>query len=238
MIKSLISLLLIALVRRIRMKPVTAAYLLALDNLMTEQEFMQRHTDGRVRLSHLQADRSLRLNLGCGPNIMKGWLNIDMSGVMSDVFELDLREAIPLPDNSCSMIYSEHFFEHIGYPQQAESLLSDYFRLLQPGGILSIGVPDGELGLRAYAGDDPECFFTVCKERWHPEWANTRMEQINYMFRQDGEHCFIYDEETLLELIKRAGFSEPSRRPFNPQLDSASRAWGTLYVEARRPATK
>ena len=96
-------------------------------------------------------------------------------------------------------------------------------------------MPDGELGLRAYAGDDPERFFAVSKERWHPAWANTRMEQINYLFRQDGEHKFIYDEETLAGLMRRVGFTSIRRRGFDLDLDSASRSWGTLYMDATKP---
>jgi len=213
-------------------RPMTEGYRRAVKNLLTERELLQRNAKGQARLRSLQGGRSLKLNLGCGPNIKKEWINIDMQGGR-EVYEFDLREPLPLPDGSCSMIYSEHFFEHIEYPQPAEDLLRDYARLLQPGGILSIGVPDGEIGLRAYTGDDAQNFFAVSKEHWHPQWANTRMEQINYLFRQDGEHRFIYDEETLLSVIERVGFVEARRRLFDPQIDSASRAWGTLYVEAR-----
>ncbi len=214
--------------------PDTKCYRRTARNLLTEYELMKRTAKGRAQLRLLQDGRSFKLNLGCGPNIKEKWINIDMQEGPS-VYELDLRKSLPLPDGSCSIIYSEHFFEHIEYPRPAEDLLRDYARLLQPGGMLSIGVPDGEIALRAYAGDDNQDFFNVSKERWHPSWANTRMEQINYMFRQDGEHRFIYDEETLLGSIRRAGFVEARRRAFDPQLDTVSRAWGTLYVEARRP---
>lgn len=206
----------------------------ALDLLRFERQVVHHHARGAARLSALRGQRALKLHLGCGPVVKPGWINIDMMPA-DGVYTLDLREPIPLPDGCCAMVYSEHFFEHIGYPRNADLLLRDYVRLLQPGGRVSIGVPDGELGLRAYAGDDPERFFSVSKERWHPAWANTRMEQINYLFRQDGEHKFIYDEETLVAALKRAGFTDIRRRDFDPALDSASRSWGTLYVDAIKP---
>ena len=61
------------------------------------------------------------------------------------------------------------------------------------------------------------------------------MEQINYFFRQDGKHLFVYYEETLLKVIRESGFIEVKRRQFDPQLDSVARQWGTLYVEAKCP---
>lgn len=206
----------------------------ALDLLRFERHVAYHHARGAARLASLRDPRGLQLHLGCGPVLKPGWINIDMMPA-DGVYTLDLREPIPLPDGSCAMVYSEHFFEHIGYPHNAELLLRDYLRLLEPGGRVSIGVPDGELGLRAYAGDDPERFFAISKERWHPAWANTRMEQINYLFRQDGEHKFIYDEETLAGLMRRVGFTSIRRRGFDPAIDSASRSWGTLYMDATKP---
>lgn len=218
---------------RLRQYCPTQGLTFAARTLEAEWAIYRRHQDGTRQLATIKECRQLKLNLGCGPNIKSGWINIDLAGP-SD-FILDLREPIPLADCTCQMIYSEHFFEHIGYPETALKLLRDYYRLLEPGGLLSIGVPDGELALKAYAGDDPEQFFTISKERWHPQWANTRMEQINFMFRQDGEHQFIYDWETLQKAMGEAGFSAIHRRAFNPELDSPERAWGTIYVNAKRP---
>src|SRR5262245_40369277 len=44
-----------------------------------------------------------------------GWVNIDL--VACADLQLDMREAMPLPDKCAQMIYSEHFFEHIDYPR-------------------------------------------------------------------------------------------------------------------------
>lgn len=223
--------LLSALLRRIAP---TQGMQTALAQLRIERHIRYHHLHGAARLADASGKTGLQLHLGCGPVLKPGWVNIDMFPA-DGVHTLDLRESIPLPDGSCSLIYSEHFFEHIGYPRNAELLLRDYLRLLQPGGRVSIGVPDGELGLRAYAGDDSQQFFAIAKERWHPDWANTRMEQINYMFRQEEEHKFIYDEETLAGLLTRVGFHQVRRRDFDPSLDSVHRAWGTLYMDAVKP---
>jgi hypothetical protein len=60
------------------------------------------------------------------------------------------------------------------------------------------------------------------------------MEHINYNFRQDGEHRFCYDFETLKALLERCGFINVRRREFDPALDSKEREIGSLYVECAK----
>jgi hypothetical protein len=70
---------------------------------------------------------------------------------------------------------------------------------------------------------------------WHPDWRDTPMHQVNYLFRQGHEHKYAYDGETLALILERAGFVRVNRRDFDPALDSESRRIGTLYMKARRP---
>jgi predicted SAM-dependent methyltransferase len=104
--------------------------------------------------------------------------------------------------------------------------------VLEPGGLFSVGVPDTEWPLAEYAGQKSDGYYQHARERWHPEWCQTEMEQINYHFRQQGEHRFAYDFETLARALSSAGFQDIRRRDFDPELDSADRKLGTLYVDA------
>ena len=56
----------------------------------------------------------LQLHFGCGANVKPGFVNIDLSNAAD--LTLDLREQLPFADGSCSLVYSEHFLEHIEYP--------------------------------------------------------------------------------------------------------------------------
>jgi hypothetical protein len=58
------------------------------------------------------------------------------------------------------------------------------------------------------------------------------MESINYHFRQDGEHRFAHDYETLHHVLAEAGFRDIRRRAFDATLDTENRKIGTLYVDA------
>ncbi len=131
------------------------------------------------------------------------------------------------------MVYSEHFFEHLSYPD-AKRFLTECYRVLDDGGRFSAGVPDTEWPLREYAKTTSEdAYYAAAKGTWnHPDWCKTRMDHINFHFRQDEEHKFAYDYETFESILREAGFSTVSRREFTPLLDTPSRALGTLYVDA------
>jgi predicted SAM-dependent methyltransferase len=168
----------------------------------------------------------LKLNIGCGPNRKQGWINIDLSPEAE--LSLDMRERIPFDDGSAAIIYSEHFFEHLDYPNDAKHFLRECFRVLEPDGIFRVGVPDTLLPLLDYAGVGDGRWLQACKNKefWRPEWCKTTMDHINYHFRQDTEHRYAYDFETLENVLKEVGFIEIKSQPSSRELQSATpRSW-------------
>lgn len=188
-----------------------------------------RHQWGRIQARSYRGKTGLKLNIGCGPNLKSGWVNIDL--VPGCDLSLDGREKLPFDDGSCSVVYSEHFVEHLEYPDDAFRFFSESYRVLQPGGTFSAGVPDTEWPLKDYAAGGAD-WLAFVKNGQHPSWCLTRMEHINFHFRQNIEHRFAYDYETFEAALRKAGFMEVRRREFDPQLDAESRKIGTLYVEA------
>jgi len=202
-------------------------------NVRREITILRKHRKGIHLAGKLCGQQHLRLHLGCGPKIKNGWINIDLSS-QADI-TLDMREPLPFLANSCAIIYSEHFLEHIDYPEQTQLFLKECYRVLEPGGLFSVGVPDTEWPLAEYAGLSTEGYFHIAKERWHPAWCQTEMEHINYHFRQGDEHRFAYDTKTLAQVLTSVGFQQVHRREFDAELDSAERKLGTLYVNAFKP---
>ena len=190
------------------------------------------HEVGVLKTRKFRDSKSLKLHLGCGKVIKEGWINIDLNR-KADI-TLDLRRTLPFSNESAKTIYSEHFLEHLVYPGEVTRLLAESYRILEGGGVFSVGVPDTEWPLVSYVNKSPD-YFQLVKEKWHPKWCVTRMEHINYHLRQDGEHKFAYDFETLKYALESAGFADVKRRDFNPSLDSPERRVGTLYVEAFKP---
>ncbi|HTY01071.1 MAG TPA: methyltransferase domain-containing protein [Bacteroidota bacterium] len=187
--------------------------------------------NGAKAARQYKGSTNLKIQLGCGPRVKPGWVNIDLAKT-ADV-RMDMRRRLPFSDNSCAVIYSEHFLEHIDYPGPITTLLQDCLRILQPGGLFTFAVPDIDMVLRAYVnGGSPE--YWEAQRRWGPAWCSTHVEFINYNFRQDGEHRFAYDAETMTKLLSNVGFVNIRKREFDPALDSKDRIVGSLYMDARK----
>jgi predicted SAM-dependent methyltransferase len=143
-------------------------------------------------------------------------------------------------------IFCEHFFEHIDYTEEVPYFLSECHRVLKPGGVIRLIVPDIEKYLRAYSVGGWEDLSKIRPLKTnHTDYYggsqyNTRMELINVLFRQGHEHKFAYDEETLEFVLRRYGFRTVLRQEFGrsmmPELclDQPTRACESLYVEAKK----
>jgi predicted SAM-dependent methyltransferase len=205
----------------------------ALVKAKREWRIYRQHRSALKKVSAFRELPEKKLNLGCGPNPKPGWINIDLFDSRADL-RLDLREKWPFFDGTVTYIYSEHVFEHFDFHGEVDHFLSESYRVLRPGGAFDVGVPDTEWPLRAY-GDRSDPYWPFSK-KIHPAWCETRLDHINYHFRQDGEHKYAWDEETLARALRRFRFSDITRREFDPALDSQPRKGNTLYMRAIKPA--
>lgn len=84
----------------------------------------------------------IKLNLGCGNKIRKGWVNVDFpdnySGQRPDVCA-DLRK-LPFDDGYADLVEAVHVLEHF-LPWEFDAVLDEWVRVLKPGGALCIEVP-------------------------------------------------------------------------------------------------
>lgn len=82
-----------------------------------------------------------KLNLGCGGDILEGWINIDLWPCRSEVRALDISEPLPFEDGTIAAIRAIDCFEHIPHAK-AKGVLRAWTRLLKHGGKLTIRCPD------------------------------------------------------------------------------------------------
>lgn len=119
------------------------------------------HDAAASALSHTQKpniteQEKVKLNLGCGRNILEGWVNVDrveLPGV-NVVAELDTEKlfnsffgvltnvtpTLPFDDNSVDEFLLSHVLEHITYTLP---LMQELHRIAKPGARMVIRVPHG-----------------------------------------------------------------------------------------------
>jgi SAM-dependent methyltransferase len=90
-----------------------------------------------------------KLNFGCGGRVAANWTNIDFHSDDSRVKRVNLLAGLPFPDNYFDVVYSSHVLEHFTR-DQGLFLIREAHRVLKPGAILRIVVPDLEGSCREY----------------------------------------------------------------------------------------
>lgn len=89
------------------------------------------------------------LNLGCGSNFHKDWLNIDFVSNSECVKSHNLLDGIPFGANSMDVVYHSHVLEHFSKPDGTQ-FIKECYRVLNTNGIIRIAVPDLETIAKEY----------------------------------------------------------------------------------------
>jgi predicted SAM-dependent methyltransferase len=168
--------------------------------VVVDPAVQRRHAAAVSALRQFRAP--YRLHLACGKVHLPGWVNIDRDAPSNIVdVSWDLRDPLPIADMSAEFIHHEHFLEHLTVPEGLK-LLRESRRLLMPGGVLRVAMPDLTECVRRYAEHD-------WRKPWMEKYGNqgiqTRAEFINVAFRE-WEHQWLYDREELHRRLKEAGF--------------------------------
>lgn len=137
----------------------------------------------------------------------------------------DLSYGIPLHDHSADFVYSSHFLEHL-FRNDAEHMLQESFRVLKPGGVLRLCVPNLEYAVSLYARGEKEAMLS------------------NYFFVDDdnsyyARHKYMYDFPMLEAMLSKLGFYDIQRCSYREGLtpdllNMDNRPEDTLFVEAKR----
>ena len=152
------------------------------------------------------------MHLGCGTVYKEGWINIDNNSdnnIQKLDLDWDLRKSLPFHDNSVDFIYNEHFLEHLTV-EEGISAIKDFFRVLKPGGVMRIAMPDLEKIVHGYLDENWKENSKACSEKYGLTFIQTRAEGININFRWWG-HQWLYDWEELERRLKEAGCEKIKR---------------------------
>ncbi len=138
----------------------------------------------------------------------------------------DLNYGLPFPDGVADFIYSSHFFEHFTQ-KGGVAFLKECKRVLKPGGMIRICVPDLEKFVQLYLKGERIRFLSV---------FFSELRNVDECY---GRHRSMYDYNLLQDVLIKVGFKKIThceyKKGTTPDLDILdAQNEMTLYVEAMK----
>ncbi|MEQ9446151.1 MAG: methyltransferase domain-containing protein [Rhodospirillaceae bacterium] len=153
----------------------------------------------------------LRLHVG-GHEAKKGWVIFNAeNGPLVDIVGTCTDMSL-FPDHCCSDIYCSHVIEHLSLAGELTQTLNEFYRILAPGGVLRVSVPDVSVLFRFY--NDPR------------STAEVRLELLKYIYGGQTSsydfHKWGFDAELMHILLKNTGFEDIEQVRFFGFFDDSS----------------
>lgn len=162
----------------------------------------------------------MKLNLGCGDDIKKGYINIDVRRTKPEVLQIDLEKELLrfFPDESADEIIAKDFIEHLSW-RVVGDFLRDCFRVLKKGGKLFIQCPDLEVIANQII--------------LNPDFKYNELEGYKAI------SFWIYGEQNYSENTHKSGFTKPTIKKLLEQVGftvtSLTNGGTNLLCEAIKP---
>ena len=215
---------------------------------------------------------AIRLSIGCGQTPINGWRNFDNSmgilfsrvpylpelmrklGIINDpqyrfmalarenqIEYGDATKVLPVSDNCAEVVYSCHMLEHLD-SDGAGRFLEEALRILRPGGIIRIAVPDIRKHVQEYQKHGDADAFIKATHLCVP-CPKSIGERVRFLLFGPRHHQWLYDGSSLTTLVEKHGFTDSKVMPpgqtsilNHEPLDLFQRASKSVYVEAAKPS--
>lgn len=158
-------------------------------------------------------------HMGAGPIILRDpkceWVNVDIEPTHNPDLCFDYTDPAILgllERKSFAGLLSIHSLEHVSpFPEAVDAALSNFYQLLQPGGILRLVLPDLMTVAQKYVRG--ETLKDVFDGPFHegPDMPSTRFT----FFTRAWSHTWLPDEQIVRYFLARAGFREIKVMPFH-----------------------
>jgi predicted SAM-dependent methyltransferase len=134
-----------------------------------------------------------KIQFGAGSLNIEGWLNLEQA-------DADITKPLPFADGDVDAVFAEMVCEHVT-PREAWSFLDECHRILKPGGLIRIVIPD----------------FVRCWRLKDPEWlkVNQGVTQNDGSLKQQMKsilfchgHQGLWTAELLQAVMESIGFSQ------------------------------
>ena len=199
---------------------------------------------------------------GCGFSVAGSWRNFDASPTLRlerlpiigglikknktpfpDGVEYgDIVKGLPIADNYCDGIYASHVLEHLSL-QDFQTALRNTYKILKPGGIFRLIVPDLKMAAQQYiSSSDPKAsheFLRVTslglKER--PKGIPSLITS----YFGNSAHLWMWDYESLCVELKKAGYVNLRQCEYNDcddklflEVEDVTRFENSVAIECKK----
>lgn len=237
-------------------------------------------------IDHIVGDHSMKLlNLGCGTKTSPKAINIDWSIYLSikknwlfrscaplflnnerrmklrnlddTILVHDIRKGLPFDNQSVDVVYHSHILEHVDR-ELVETFLKEIQRVLVPGGIHRMAVPDMEHLCKTYLkhvtliernaslmADHDQYISVIIEQMVRKKAYGTSQQPLVLRWlenallgdaRKRGEtHQWMYDRFNLPHLLERNGFKNIEVLGFNK---SSIPNWKSFGLETREDGSE
>lgn len=205
-------------------------------------------------------EKTIKLNLGCGPHTPHGWINVDywigarfkkipllgrLGALLfrenwnSEIVIQNLIRPWKWESSSVDVIYTSHTLEHM-WLEDGEFFMREAARVLKPNGLIRVVVPDLKALVNEYLRggisstdfmNRLHCFTHSRNERWY---IKILAPYLRY------PHRCMYDFESLSALLTQHGFRITHSSPSNSDIDDLkaielpNRILDAITIEARK----
>ena len=170
-----------------------------------------------------------RLQLGSFNNAPAGWVNTDVTphiavaripgaaralravgrisdarygdhrtGVFRRIYYLDVSRPFPYEEAAFDYVFTSHMLEHL-HPDDGTACMAEVHRVLRPGGLVRVGIPDLDLHVERYDPRDPDALLSSL----YSYQSGSR----------EPSHRWWYNEHSLAALFEGRGSSSGSVAP-------------------------
>jgi predicted SAM-dependent methyltransferase len=159
------------------------------------------------------------LNVGTGGKDLVGWVNLDETKP-GDV--LARVPPFPFRDECFDEILMSHVVEHMTL-DDGRALMKECYRILKPGGLVTVIVPDAKIISFAYLAGQLN--------------NETLNDLYVYSYCQESQHRWFYDRRTLNLLVAVVGFVGRRRLNRFTDVHMMTPAWFQVGVSAIKPTS-
>lgn len=177
-------------------------------------------------------DSLVRLQYGSGWHAPVSWLNFDSSPTLrferlplvgrlitknDERFPSNIRygnivTGLPVPDQSADLVYCSHVLEHLTY-EDCVTAIRNTWRVLKPGGTWRLVLPDLRPIAARFVADTSPTAATDFMRASGLGRERSRLgvrQRFIYAFG-NSQHQWMWDHDSLAELLRREGFTDVRR---------------------------